>query len=172
MTKQQREKLLYLINQSKIENAIGRLMESDFLDIDKKELDEISFQYQQLQKNRLNDMHSAEQDDRQQNEIVGRLIEFVKRSEFKTLSVKTKFWKSKIIIWLGIIGSLASIIGLWYVFFPPGTTVKTITILVHGKNGRDELVLPNRGKVYLIYGDAKIPEQINDEGEATVLVFI
>lgn len=43
----------------------------------------------------------------------------------------------------------------------------TVSVLVHGKKGKDDLVLPNRGIVYLIYGDAKIPEQINNEGEAT-----
>ena len=46
-------------------------------------------------------------------------------------------------------------------------STRTLTVLVHGKAGKDQLVLPNRGMVYLIYGDAKIPEQINNEGEAT-----
>lgn len=43
----------------------------------------------------------------------------------------------------------------------------SVTVLVHGPKGKDDLVLPNRGKVYLIYGEAKIAEEINSEGEAT-----
>ena len=44
---------------------------------------------------------------------------------------------------------------------------KTVTVLAHGERGKDDLVLPNRGIVKLIFGDAIIPEQINNEGEAT-----
>lgn len=43
----------------------------------------------------------------------------------------------------------------------------TVTVLVHGKKGKDQLVLPNRGMVKLIYGDAIVSKQINAEGEAT-----
>jgi len=42
-----------------------------------------------------------------------------------------------------------------------------VTVLVHGEKGKDELVLPNRGKVKLTYGDANVVETINDKGEAT-----
>lgn len=42
-----------------------------------------------------------------------------------------------------------------------------VTVLVHGEKGKDELVLPNRGKVKLIYGDASVIETINNKGEAT-----
>lgn len=42
-----------------------------------------------------------------------------------------------------------------------------VTVLVHSERGKDDLVLPNRGKVKLIYGDANVVETINDKGEAT-----
>ncbi len=42
-----------------------------------------------------------------------------------------------------------------------------LTVLVHGENGKDDVVLPNRGEVKLIYGDAIVLEKINDKGEAT-----
>jgi len=42
-----------------------------------------------------------------------------------------------------------------------------VTVIVHGEKGKDELVLPSRGKVKLIYGDANVVETINDKGEAT-----
>ena len=43
----------------------------------------------------------------------------------------------------------------------------TVTVLVHGEEGKDQLVLPSRGIVKLIYGDAIISEQINNKGKAT-----
>jgi hypothetical protein len=42
-----------------------------------------------------------------------------------------------------------------------------VTVLVHGERGKDDLVLPNRGQVKLIYGDANVIEIINSKGEAT-----
>lgn len=47
------------------------------------------------------------------------------------------------------------------------TASNTVTVLVHGKEGKDDMVLPNRGIVKLIYGDAIVSKQINAEGEAT-----
>ncbi len=40
-----------------------------------------------------------------------------------------------------------------------------VTVLVHGEKGKDNLVLTNRGKVKLLYGDASIEETINSKGE-------
>ncbi len=42
-----------------------------------------------------------------------------------------------------------------------------VTVLVHGEKGRDHLVLPGRGRVKLLFGDANIVETTNDKGEAT-----
>lgn len=67
-----------------------------------------------------------------------------------------------------VFGSLAEI--LHFINIIPNqnnNTTKTVTILVHGKKGKDDIILPNRGIVELIYGTAKIPEQINNEGEVT-----
>jgi hypothetical protein len=50
---------------------------------------------------------------------------------------------------------------------PASPESNTVTVLVHGKKGKDQLVLPNRGIVKLIYGDAIVSKQINAEGEAT-----
>ncbi|NND52922.1 MAG: TIR domain-containing protein [Flavobacteriaceae bacterium] len=42
-----------------------------------------------------------------------------------------------------------------------------LTVLVHDESGKDQLVLPNRGQVKLIHGDASEIETINAKGEAT-----
>ncbi|MGH1363200.1 MAG: CHAT domain-containing protein [Calditrichia bacterium] len=81
--------------------------------------------------------------------------------------------RNKIAVWLGIVAAIATIIT--FVFDIPGRTglisisnqANTVTVLVHGEKGKDQLILPNRGKVKLIYGDAIVSEQINDKGEAT-----
>jgi hypothetical protein len=77
-------------------------------------------------------------------------------------------------VYLGAVAIVLFFLGLaeslnFINFFPNGEerVTETLTVLIHGKAGKDDIVLPNRGVVYLIYGDAKIPEQINNEGEAT-----
>lgn len=85
---------------------------------------------------------------------------------------KPESTRSKIVAWLGIV-TAATIIT--FVFDIPGkirgayssSDANTVTVLVHGEKGKDQLVLPTRGIVKLIYGDAIISEQINNEGEAT-----
>lgn len=70
---------------------------------------------------------------------------------------------------IGILAGLAEITGysLRDLFGSSMEGGNTVTVLVHGEDGKDQLVLPNRGIVKLVYGDAIIPEQINNEGEAT-----
>ncbi|WP_299432062.1 hypothetical protein [uncultured Aquimarina sp.] len=78
--------------------------------------------------------------------------------------------KSKVLKYIGLIGSLASIIGLLVYFLPltkPEDKINQLTVLVHGEKGKDDLILTNRGKVKLIYGDANVEEVINSKGEAT-----
>lgn len=48
-----------------------------------------------------------------------------------------------------------------------GKEALQLTVLVHDEAGKDMLVLPNRGQVKLIYGDANVVETINTKGEAT-----
>ncbi len=52
-------------------------------------------------------------------------------------------------------------------FLSPENNVSQVTILVHNEAGKDQLILPNRGQVKLIYGDANVVETINSKGEAT-----
>lgn len=68
---------------------------------------------------------------------------------------------------IGMIAGTIKIIDFFSSDTPANSATNTVTILVHGTDGKDDVVLPNRGIVYLLYGDAKIPEQINNEGEAT-----
>lgn len=52
-------------------------------------------------------------------------------------------------------------------FSSPSLESNTVTVLAHSPEGKDQLVLPNRGIVQLIYGDAKVHEPVNKNGVAT-----
>ena len=67
---------------------------------------------------------------------------------------------------VGIIAGIFQIIGTLNVMGEE-PRAKSLTVLVRGKQGLNELVLPNRGEVTLIYGDDTRTEQINNEGEAS-----
>ncbi|HSZ31764.1 MAG TPA: hypothetical protein VK772_00560, partial [Puia sp.] len=66
---------------------------------------------------------------------------------------------------LGIIALIAIAAAGFYIYFYASGKADEITVLVHGKKGKDELVIPGRGKVKLIYGDADVIETTNDKGE-------
>ncbi|MCB9292221.1 MAG: CHAT domain-containing protein [Lewinellaceae bacterium] len=70
---------------------------------------------------------------------------------------------------VGILAVISGILGvdLYGMFSTTSSASNTVTVLVHGKKGKDELVLPSRGVVKLIYGDAIVSKQVNNEGEAT-----
>ena len=57
-----------------------------------------------------------------------------------------------------------------YLYYSRGASMRSsaLSILVYDvEKGKDHIVLPNRGKVKLLVGDAVIEEVINSKGEAT-----
>jgi hypothetical protein len=70
---------------------------------------------------------------------------------------------------VAILAGLTDIFGenLKTLFGKTSTVANTVTVLAHGPGGKDDKVLPSRGIVKLIYGDAIVTKQINNEGEAT-----
>ncbi len=56
---------------------------------------------------------------------------------------------------------------IYQYFYDGGDAPATLTVLVHGEGGRGQRVLPGRGQVSLVYGDAIVSETINGKGEAT-----
>ena len=69
---------------------------------------------------------------------------------------------------IGILAGLAEVTGWSFRDFFSGTDAQTetLTVLTHGKRGLDDILIPNRGEVALLYGTAKYVRQINDQGEA------
>ena len=78
-----------------------------------------------------------------------------------------------LVVVVGLLSGLTGILGINLMDFLQSTGImgsrqsNSVTVLVHGVEGKDQLVLPSRGFVKLIYGDAIVSEQINNEGEAT-----
>ncbi len=68
-----------------------------------------------------------------------------------------------------IVGVLGSVALLGFTDLLRGTPppVDSVSVLAHSPAGKDAVVLPNHGIVYLIYGDAKIPAPVNARGVAT-----
>ncbi|MFT3910690.1 MAG: hypothetical protein QM737_14830 [Ferruginibacter sp.] len=90
-------------------------------------------------------------------ELIGKII-------FSTLTKKQSY--VIIILFMVLVWSF-SIFCIVQYYYGKDKASQQVTVLVHGENGKDDLILPTRGKVKLIYGDANVLETINDKGEAT-----
>lgn len=90
--------------------------------------------------------------------------EVIRKNIFSKLTKKQSY--TIIIVFMLLVWTL-SILSI--IQYTSGTSENSsqLTVLVHGEKGKDDLVLTNRGKVRLIYGDANVVETINDKGEAT-----
>ncbi|MEM6631780.1 MAG: hypothetical protein AAF694_19045 [Bacteroidota bacterium] len=108
----------------------------------------------------------------EKNQISIALLEAVRQLESPGILGKSPKFKSTVFGKIaGAIFLLGIIAVLIYLYGPLGkekeSSVNTLTVFVHGAEGMDDLVLPSRGEVSLIYGDAKVTKQINKEGEVT-----
>ncbi|WP_026451294.1 carboxypeptidase-like regulatory domain-containing protein [Aequorivita capsosiphonis] len=92
--------------------------------------------------------------------------EVIRKNIFATLTKKQSY--TIIILILVLVWSISVYsIYLYNNEGGPSGNSSQVTVLVHGEKGKDQLVLPNRGRVKLIYGDANVVETINNKGEAT-----
>lgn len=85
----------------------------------------------------------------------------LRKIKFSTLNQKNTF---RVLISIIIFTFLTAILSLS--LYEPDSPSQ-VTVLVHSEKGKDDLVLPSRGKVKLLYGDAIVLETINEKGEAT-----
>ena len=81
------------------------------------------------------------------------------------LSPSSKWWKW--VVGLGLLiaipAGIADFTGysLKDLFSSSSTASNTVTVLVHGIEGKEDLILPNRGIVKLIYGDAIVSKPVS-----------
>jgi hypothetical protein len=67
---------------------------------------------------------------------------------------------------VGVLGSVA-LLGFSDLLRGTSPPADSVSVLAHSPADKDEVVLPDHGIVYLIYGDAKIPAPVNARGVAT-----
>lgn len=176
-----KEKIRQLIAEGKTKRAIQELQQitSELDDQDDQELHEEALmqaaRHEAYAREKRMGTSSAEEQRlalAQINEailhIADRLPDSTRQVSFLT---RRKWWEWVIAagIIVGILGGLAEVTGvnLTTLFTKNNTASNTVTVLAHGPGGKDDLVLPSRGIVKLIYGDAIVSKQINNEGEAT-----
>jgi len=92
--------------------------------------------------------------------------EVIRKNIFPKLSKKQSF--TILLVFMG----LTFFIGVLSIYFYYGgsssSSSSVLSVLVYDvEKGKDQIVLPNRGKVKLLVGDAVIEEVINSKGEAT-----
>lgn len=171
-----KNKIQQLIGQNQTEDAIALLFKyakgqhSDDLTILQSKFEKLK------RENRLYlaSRNELSTDYNQLNDSLLQMIKVIFNSKNETNIVESstkKWWK-----WIGSFGLIISILAgiaefsgysLKDWFSSESMDSNSVTVLVHGKKGKDDLVLPNRGIVKLAYGDAIISKQINNEGLIT-----
>lgn len=174
------EQIKELIANNKTQHAIDQLKELTKDTQLHNEVIQQSAKLNQYETDKRAGTHSNEALSRHLNQINQALLSIIEQIEHPDkLSLKEQsetgrgknksLWQyiTAAAVIIGILGSLAEIFNLINII--PGNkngTTHTVTVLAHSKKGKDDPVLPNRGIVYLMYGDAKIPEQVNNKGLA------
>ena len=92
--------------------------------------------------------------------------EIIRKNIFPKLSKKQSF--TILLVFMGLTFSIG-VLSI-YLYYSRGASMRSsaLSVLVYDvEKGKDYIVLPNRGKVKLLVGDAVIEEVINSKGEAT-----
>ncbi|MCO6488490.1 MAG: hypothetical protein J5I98_08740 [Phaeodactylibacter sp.] len=82
---------------------------------------------------------------------------------------KWRPWVAVALVLFGVLAAMAHLAGygLNSLFKNDDVDSFSVTILVHGKTGKDDRILRNQGEVVLDFGTAREEASINDNGEAT-----
>lgn len=181
-----KEELYQLIADSKTEQAIQELLIYTVQQGLEELKDEILLQsskYQKVKKeNRLGVIDNESRDitiakiNKSLVEIIKALPEEEKEGLVSTSKItppQNKNWWQWVLaasVIVGILAGVAKFSGYTLKdFFGSSKTVDSfaVTVLVHGKQGKDDRILSNQGKVVLDFGGTREEESINEQGEAT-----
>ncbi len=117
----------------------------------------------ELEKNTIAGIISPEQMNLEKNRIADALLLATNTLENPIKTFLEPFGWLKLFSIIPLTGIL--VLGIWGVFF--FTKTHSLTVLVHGINGKTDCVLPNRGEVILRYKDNSVRKPINGECEVT-----
>jgi len=78
------------------------------------------------------------------------------------------YWKHAVVV-IFVLAAVAELSGYSIRDFISNDSIDSFsaTVIVHGKNGKDDIILKNQGGVYLDLGSDRKEESINEQGEAT-----
>jgi Effector-associated domain 11 len=175
-----RQDLLNRIARGEVKQVIETLLSRKDLHEDRhKELIAISARHRRLKSGRRMGLLSFQEDHITETQIIASLVDLIELPtdapfpEEKSIDHKVPLrvvWWKYIVAAGVIVGLLAGIttlfINIGRIVGPGEYSTNSLTVLVHGEKGIDHRILPNRGIVTLIYGNAIVSEQINNQGEA------
>ena len=169
------EKIQTLVSQNRLVEAAKELLNTPL----KEKGISLLRRLEELNEKVISDTLSNEEVKREKNQISEAILKTAKLLENPATDnspseipeqekSNKKIWQ--IIVGIGVIVTIVA--GLFQILDllngeGEETVAKSLTVRVRDKRGFDELVLPSRGEVTLIYGDDTRTEQINNEGEAS-----
>jgi len=128
----------------------------------------VAGQYQEFEQNKRLGILSFEQETLQRNRLVNQLVQIIRQeersvktsnSQLSSTSLKTQSWLKA----LGILGSLASIIGLWWVFKEP-ITAQPLQLTVFVTDQKGNVVLEQEGELNIPLGNRTLNATIGENG--------
>lgn len=174
MKTKDQQRLLKLIENGRIKEAIAELLALDLKEGQKKEARTISYRYKELKRKQRAGILSLKQVVISENQIFNDLMELInldgdkdyptKESKTKREATRTSGKGKSIGYILGIFGSIASIIALFLYFYPINSPSQApqLTIYVTDVNGN--VVLEHKGELNTFIGNRPLNEPIGENG--------
>ena len=178
MTEIEKNTILKLISGGRTAEALDEILSMNIPSKDKIIVSQIKASFKNLQMDKLKGVLSFEQETTERNRINDRLLRFLDGDDPDSLGFETRpsgrnWWKYVVGLGviIGILGGIAEFTGcnLKGLFGRSAGEADTftVTVFVHGKNGRDVRILKNQGQVMLGLRTNEMPCSINEKGEAT-----
>jgi hypothetical protein len=174
------QNLLNRIARREIQPVIDELLNRKDLPDDRhQELIAISARHRRLKSGRRMGLLSFQEDHISETQIIASLVDLIElptdapfpeeKSINQKVPLRVLWWKYIVAagVIIGILAGLTTLfINMARIVGPEEYSTNSLTVLVHGEQGTDKSILPNRGIVTLMYGNAIVSEQINNQGEA------
>ena len=182
MKHEQQQQLAALVQQGRLADALTGLLAQELPPGIRQEALAIQARHQRLRSQRRLGILQFSEDTITENQISASLLELIQfpadqpfpaaQSIDTRIPLRAIWWKriSAAALLLGMLAALTTIaVNAGHLLGGPdhAPDLNTVTVLVHGPSGPEERILPSRGNVTLLYGDALVTQQTNEKGEAT-----
>jgi Effector-associated domain 11 len=182
MKHEQQQQLAAFVQQGRLADALTGLLAQELPPGIRQEALAIQARHQRLRSQRRLGILQFSEDTITENQISASLLELIQfpadqpfpaaQSIDARIPLRAIWWKriSAAALLLGMFAALTTIaVNAGHLLGDPNDDpdLNTVTVLVHGPSGPEERILPSRGNVTLLYGDALVTQQTNEKGEAT-----